>query len=44
MKKLESAAGTGSLILRGVLGAAVLAACVLMLTADTYNPFIYFRF
>ena len=44
LRKLESLAGAGSLILRGVLGAAVLAACILMLTADTYNPFIYFRF
>ena len=44
LRKLESLAGAGGLILRGVLGAAVLAACILMLTADTYNPFIYFRF
>ena len=43
-KKLESVSGAGGLILRGALGAVILAACVLMLTADTYNPFIYFRF
>jgi hypothetical protein len=44
LRKLESLTGAGGLILRGALGAAVLAACILMLTADTYNPFIYFRF
>ena len=44
LDRVEKAKGTAVVIVRSVLALAVLAACVLLLMADTYNPFIYFRF
>ena len=44
LARLERAKGAGVIVLRSLAALAVLALCILLLTADTYNPFIYFRF